>query len=128
MARILIVDDSPTDRHVHKKALEEAGHDIDEASSVDEGLQMLQTLQPDLILMDVVMEGTSGFQATRKIAKNPKTAGIPVIIISSKNQETDRIWGLRQGASEYLVKPVKAKQLVDTVETLLKIKPATPRA
>jgi twitching motility two-component system response regulator PilH len=123
MARIMIVDDSATDRHAHKTALANAGHDVMEATSVPEGLELLKGLRPELIIMDVVMEGTSGFQATRKITKDPETAGIPVIIISSKSQETDRIWGLRQGAAAYLVKPVRSKELVEAVESLLKLRP-----
>jgi twitching motility two-component system response regulator PilH len=120
MSRILVVDDSATDRHAHKTALESAGHDVMMASSVAEGLELIKGIRPELILMDVVMEGTSGFQATRKITKDPDTADIPVIIISSKSQETDKIWGLRQGASDYLVKPVKPSVLVEAVNTILK--------
>jgi twitching motility two-component system response regulator PilH len=120
MAQILIVDDSATDRHAIKAALTAAGHDVEEAISVADGMEVLKKIRPDAIIMDVVMEGTSGFQATRKLSKDPATAGIPVIIVSSKGQETDRIWGMRQGASEYLVKPVNAKQLVDAVASVLK--------
>jgi twitching motility two-component system response regulator PilH len=106
MARIMIVDDSPTDVHVMTNALQGAGHEVLAASSA----------------VDVVFEGMSGFQATRKLAKDPDTQNIPIIIISSKGQETDRVWGLRQGAVEYLVKPVKPAQLVETVQSVLKVR------
>ena len=80
---------------------------------------MAAQLRPDVIVMDVVMPGMNGFQATRKLSKNPETADIPVVIVTAKGQETDRIWGLRQGAIQYLVKPVNAKQLIAAVEAAL---------
>lgn len=119
MAHILIVDDSPTDTHAMKTPLEGAGHQVTVAENAASGLEMAKQLQPDMILMDVVFQGMSGFQGTRKLARDPDTANIPVVIISSKDQESDRVWGLRQGASEYLVKPVKSAVLLATLEQLL---------
>lgn len=127
MARIMIVDDSPTDVHVMTSALQSAGHEVLTTSSAVDSVEVAKDKKPDLILMDVVFEGMSGFQATRKLAKDPDTLNIPIIIISSKGQETDRVWGLRQGAVEYLVKPVKPTQLVETVQSVLKVKTAAAK-
>lgn len=123
MARILIVDDSPTDQHASRKALESAGHDVVTADTAQDGINLAKTHQPDLILMDVVFEGMSGFSGTRKLTRDPETKGIPVIICSSKDQESDRVWGLRQGAVEYLVKPVDPKVLTDAVDSAIKYRP-----
>ncbi len=119
MAKILIVDDSPTELFILKKAISENGHSVITAGNGQEGIEMTQQEQPDLILMDVVMPEMNGFQATRKISKNPDTAGIPVILVTTKDQRTDREWGLRQGAVDYLVKPVDLNELVNKVNTQL---------
>lgn len=126
MAHILIVDDSPTDAQAVKSALEAEGYQVSVAAEAAAGLEMAEQMQPDLIFMDVVFQGMSGFQGTRKLARNPKTAAIPVVIISGKDQESDRVWGLRQGATEYLVKPVTPPVILDTVKRLLTNKPGTP--
>lgn len=120
MATVLIVDDSPTEVHVFKTALEKAGFDTVTAETGEEGLKQARAVKPDLIIMDVVMPGMSGFQATRQLSKDPDTAEIPVLIITTKDQETDKIWGMRQGAIDYLVKPVTEDQLVDKVKDGLK--------
>src|SRR6185295_3527698 len=120
MARILVVDDSPTDLHLLRTMLEGGGYHVETVDNPADALNIAHDRPPDLILMDVVMQGMSGFQATRKLTKDPATAPIPVIIMSVKDQESDRIWGLRQGAVEYLVKPVRAKQLMETIEAALK--------
>jgi twitching motility two-component system response regulator PilH len=112
VALVLIVDDSPTDVHVMQKALEKHGFRTASASDGGEGLRLARELHPDLILMDIVMPGVNGFQATRQLANDPATRTIPVIMVTSKAQETDRIWGLRQGAVDYLVKPVVTEQLL----------------
>jgi len=119
MALVLIVDDSPTEQHIFCKALERHGHDTVVASDGEEAIATAEQVQPEVIVMDVVMPGMNGFQATRKLSKNPATEAIPVVIVSGKGQETDRIWGLRQGASQYLVKPVEADELVAAVEAAL---------
>ncbi|MDH5649566.1 MAG: response regulator [Gammaproteobacteria bacterium] len=115
---VLVVDDSPTDAHVLTEILKKNGFTVISASSGEQGVEMAKEHKPDLILMDVVMPGMSGFEATRAISKNPETSGIPVIICSSKDQETDKAWGLRQGARDYLVKPVDEKILMSKLQAL----------
>ena len=119
MAHILIVDDSPTDAYVVKNILEKNGYKTSEASSGAEAVEKSAQLMPNLILMDVVMPGLNGFQATRKITKNPATSAIPVVIVSSKNMESDRAWGLMQGAKEFIVKPVQQDELLAVVKKLI---------
>ena len=119
MALVLIVDDSPTEQHVFCKALERRGYDTVVANDGAEAIVTAEQVQPEVIVMDVVMPGMNGFQATRKLSKNPATASIPIVIVSGKGQETDRIWGLRQGASQYLVKPVDENELAAAVEAAL---------
>jgi len=119
MATILIVDDSKTDAYVHAGMLKDLGHEISFAEDGEKGLEMATSTRPDLILMDIIMPGQNGFQVTRKLSKNPETADIPIIIISSKHDETDKIYGQRQGAVEYLVKPVEADALVAAVNKAL---------
>ena len=120
MARILVVDDSPTELQAARSALEADNHVVMTENTANGGIEAAKKNRPDLILMDVVFDGMSGFQGTRKLSRDEETAGIPVIIVSSKNQEADRIWGLRQGAVEYLVKPVPADKLRNTVNEVLK--------
>ena len=119
MAVVLIIDDSPTELHLFQNMLEKAGFDTLVADSGEEGLRQAAMAHPDCILMDVVMPGMNGFQATRKLTKDPVTASIPVIMITTKDQETDKIWGMRQGAVEYLVKPVADKALVAMINTVM---------
>jgi twitching motility two-component system response regulator PilH len=101
-----------------KRIVEKLGHQVVTAEDGSAGVEVAKREMPDLILMDVVMPGANGFQVTRSIARDPELQGVPVIICSSKNQETDRIWGLRQGAKEYLVKPVDAALLLSKIEAL----------
>ncbi|WP_028007957.1 response regulator [Solimonas flava] len=119
MARVMIVDDSPTDVQNLKSVLLKAGHQVIEATSGQDALERVKSEKPDVVIMDVVMPGVNGFQATRTLSKDPGTAHIPVIVVSSKNQETDRVWALRQGAREYLVKPVKESDLLAKIKTVL---------
>lgn len=119
MATILIVDDSVTMMEGHKRILESQGHTVYSAENGEEGVERSLEIMPDLILMDVVMPKMNGFQATRKITKNEVTKHIPVVIVTSKDQETDIMWGKRQGAKAYLIKPADEKQLKATVEELL---------
>ena len=119
MAHILIIDDSPTDTNLVKTMLEQQGYQTSEASNGEEGIQKAKETQPNLVIMDVVMPGLNGFQATRKITKNPATSSIPVLIVSSKNMESDRAWGLMQGAKDFLVKPIEQEVLLTTVKKLL---------
>jgi len=119
MARILVVDDSPTELHILKNFLEARHHEVITASNGEEGLDKAKKEKPNLILMDIVMPGMNGYETTRKISNDPETASIPVIIVSSKNQATDRVWGLRQGANEYVFKPIDEQELDQKVKTLL---------
>lgn len=115
MARIMIVDDSPTDVQNMRGILTRAGHVVIEATSGQDAIDRIKKDLPDCIVMDVVMPGVNGFQATRMLSKDPVTAKIPIIVISSKNQESDRMWALRQGAKEYVTKPIKDAELLDKV-------------
>ena len=119
MAKILVVDDSLTELHVITGYLHAAGHQTLTAENGEEGLNVARSEQPDLVLMDVVMPGLNGFQATRKLSRDPATKEIPVVLITTKDQETDREWGMRQGARDYLVKPVSESQLLGVVDGLL---------
>jgi len=119
MALILIADDSPTEIYVLKKMLEKHDHKIITAEDGEQAVEVTNKEKPDLILMDVVMPKLNGFQATRRLSKDPATQHIPVIIVSSKNQETDKLWGMRQGAKGYLGKPVTEEQLITEINTLL---------
>ena len=119
MAKILVVDDSPTEVHVLQTILEKHGHEVSVATSGEEGIEAARQMQPDMVLMDVVMPGMNGFQATRQLAKLPETASIPVIIVTTKDQETDKVWAMRQGAKDYIVKPVQEKALIEHVNMTL---------
>ena len=119
MAQIMIVDDSPKDAHVLKSMLEKNGFDTLMADSGDQGIEKARLEKPDLILMDIVMPGLNGFQATRQLTSDPKTADIPVIIVTSKNQEVDKVWGMRQGARNYVTKPVSEKDLISIINSTL---------
>ncbi len=119
MTHVLIIDDSPTEVHVFKTILERNQIQVSVATNGEEGIQKAQELLPDCILMDVVMPGKNGFQATRDLNRNPATSLIPVIIITTKDQETDKIWGMRQGAKDYLVKPAKEADLIESITKAL---------
>ncbi len=119
MAVVLIVDDSPTELHLFQGMLEKYGFETMVADSGEEGIRQAAVGKPDIILMDVVMPGMNGFQATRKLTKDPQTSSIPVIMITTKDQETDKIWGMRQGAVEYLVKPVDESELVAKINSVM---------
>ncbi|WP_229428157.1 response regulator [Massilia soli] len=116
--KILIVDDSPTERYYLTDILVRNGFTVTTADNGEEALARIKADKPELILMDVVMPGANGFQVTRAIARDPELADVPIIICSSKNQETDRIWGMRQGAKDYLVKPVDPEQLLARIASL----------
>ena len=119
MADILVIEDSPTDAHAYARMLRGDGHTVHVATSGEDGIALAESLHPDLILMDIVMPGVNGFEATRTLRRARGTAAIPVIMLSTKNQETDRIWGLRQGAIDYLVKPVARAVLLRSVDAAL---------
>ena len=119
MLHVLIIDDTPTEIHVFKSILEKNQIQVSVATNGEDGILMAEEHNPDLILMDVVMPGKNGFQATRDLSRNPKTSSIPVIIITTKDQETDKIWGMRQGARDYIVKPASEKDLIDRIHKAL---------
>lgn len=116
--KILIVDDSPTERFYLTDILARAGYAVSTAVNGGEAIDKIRAERPHLILMDVVMPGANGFQVTRSIARDPELNAIPVIICSSKSQETDRIWGMRQGAKDYLIKPVDPALLLASIASL----------
>lgn len=119
--KILIVDDSPTERFFLSDLLAAHGYTVTTADSGEQALDCIKTDPPHLVLMDVVMPGQNGFQATRAIARNPLTQNLPVIICTSKGQETDRIWGMRQGARDYIVKPVDPQLLLEKIAALSRL-------
>lgn len=119
MAKVLIVDDSPTETYKLTSILEKNGHSVITAETGESGVATAKQERPDLVLMDIVMPGLNGFQATRQLSKAAETANIPVIIVTTKDQETDRVWGLRQGAKAYLTKPIEEKILMDVMGEVL---------
>ena len=119
MARILIVDDSPSQLLGIKRIVEKLGHETLTAEDGAAGVEVAKQEKPDLILMDVVMPNLNGFQATRTISKNPDTAHIPIVLVTTKDQETDKAWGMRQGAKAYVTKPIKEEELVAVLKELL---------
>ena len=114
--KILVVDDSKTELHHLCTVLGKRGYKVRTAENGDEAMRRLAEEKPDLILMDVVMPGQNGFQLTRSITRDPRFAGVPVIMCTSKNQETDKVWGMRQGARDYIVKPVNGDDLVAKIK------------
>ncbi|MEO7149397.1 MAG: response regulator [Rhodanobacteraceae bacterium] len=119
MARILIVDDSPSQLLGLKRLVEKMGHEALTAEDGAAGVEATKRELPDLVLMDVVMPNLNGFQATRSISKDPTTAHIPVILVTTKDQDTDRVWGMRQGAKSYITKPVSESDLAKAVSDAL---------
>ena len=120
---VLIVDDSPTEMFALTGMLKRNGFEVLNAQNADEGLSLARSHRPDLVLMDVVMPGLNGFQATRQLARDPDTATIPVVMVSTKSQETDRVWAMRQGARGYLTKPIDERLLLQTIRQVLDSKP-----
>jgi twitching motility two-component system response regulator PilH len=119
VANILIIDDSPTDVRVFTTLLERAGHQVSAVSAAEEGIEQVRANPPDLVIMDVIMPGMNGFQATRTLTRDPKTQHVPVVMITTKSMETDRVWGMRQGARAFITKPVNEKELLACINDLL---------
>ena len=119
MATILIADDSPTAVTLLRRILAPLGHHIVVANDGDEAARAVVDGPPDLIILDVVMPKQNGFELCRTFKANPATASIPVFLVTSMTREPDRYWGLRQGADEYMTKPVDAQLLVDKVRARL---------
>lgn len=118
MTTILVVDDSPSEMAKFRDILSKHKFKVLEAFNGEQGCAMADEHQPDVVLMDIVMPEMNGFQATRRITKGKSTAHIPVVIISTKNQETDRVWGKRQGAKEYLTKPIDEAELLRVISAV----------
>ena len=116
--KILLVDDSKTELHYLSEILLKKGYVVRTAENGEEAMQRLAEEKPDLILMDVVMPGQNGFQLTRAITRDERFSDVPVIMCTSKNQETAKVWGIRQGARDYVVKPVKAEELLAKIKAL----------
>jgi twitching motility two-component system response regulator PilH len=114
--KILVVDDSKTELHHLSDLLGRRGYLVRTAENGEEAMRRLEEDKPQLILMDVVMPGQNGFQLTRAITRDPRFADVPVIMCTSKNQETDKVWGMRQGARDYIVKPVNADELIAKIK------------
>jgi twitching motility two-component system response regulator PilH len=127
MARILIVDDSPSQLMGIRRIVEKLGHEALTAEDGAAGVEAAKRELPDLILMDVVMPNLNGFQATRSITREPTTRHIPVILVTTKDQDTDRVWGMRQGAKAYITKPFSETELADMIQQMLG-EPAAPAA
>ena len=115
---VLVVDDSKTELMFLGDMLKKAGFAVATAENAEEAQRRLEQAKPDLILMDVVMPGQNGFQLTRHITRDPRYADIPIIMCTSKNQETDRVWGMRQGARDYITKPVDQAELMSKIKAL----------
>lgn len=121
MARILIVDDSPTEMFKLTGMLEKHGHVVLKAENGADGVALARQEKPDAVLMDIVMPGLNGFQATRQLTKGPDTSHIPVIMVTTKDQETDMVWAARQGAKDYITKPVDEQKLILTLKNVLAV-------
>ena len=119
MARILIVDDSPSQLMGIRRIVESLGHEALTAEDGAAGVEAAKRELPDLILMDVVMPNLNGFQATRSIARDPATKHIPVILVTTKDQETDKVWGMRQGARAYITKPFSDTELSQVISSAI---------
>ena len=119
MARILIVDDSPSQLMGIRRIVEKLGHEALTAEDGAAGVEAAKRELPDLILMDVVMPNLNGFQATRSITREPSTKHIPIVLVTTKDQDTDRVWGMRQGAKAYITKPFSESELADMIQQML---------
>lgn len=121
---VLVVDDSPTETHIFTSTLTKAGYRVETAVNGEEAVEAARRIRPDVILMDVIMPVLNGYQATRLIRRDAQTAHIPIIMVTTKDMQTDRTWGLRQGATDYLVKPVDRDLLIERIRAVLA---GTPR-
>ena len=116
--KVLVVDDSETERESLRGMLSSRGYEVVTAKDAQDAFAQMERVRPDLVLMDVVMPGQNGFQATRAIARSEQYSDIPVIMCTSKSQETDRVWGMRQGARDYVTKPVNADELISKIQAI----------
>lgn len=119
MPKVLIVDDSPAQLYSLKRIVEKGGLETVTAESGEVAIQLASSEHPSVILMDIVMPGMSGFQATRQLTRDQATCDIPVIFVTSKSEESDKIWGMRQGASDYITKPVNPNHLLNAIKDVM---------
>ena len=126
MARILIVDDSPSQLLGIQRIVEKLGHESITAEDGAAGVEVAKRELPDMVLMDVVMPNLNGFQATRTLSRDASTRHIPVILVTTKDQDTDRMWGMRQGAKAYLTKPFSEDELAEVIERIFNTAEAPP--
>jgi two-component system, chemotaxis family, response regulator PixH len=119
MATVLVVEDAPSEMELMSHYLREEGYSVIGALSGKEGLDKAIAQKPDVIVTDVVMPGFSGFELCRKLKRTPETQAVPVVICTSKKQNIDRLWGMRQGADVYLTKPYTREQLIQAIKTAL---------
>ena len=126
MARILLIEDSPTDTAVLTQLLERNGHDVLSSGSAEDGIEVCRREKPDLVLMDVVLPGMNGFQATRALSRDAITKAIPVLIVSTKGMDADKAWGMRQGARDYIVKPVNGDELFAKIKAFAEANEGRP--
>ena len=116
--KVLVVDDSKTELMFLTDLLGKRGFAVRTAENAEDAFRRLSEEKPELILMDVVMPGQNGFQLTRAISRDPLYSDVPIIMCTSKNQETDRVWAMRQGARDYISKPVNAAELMEKIKAL----------
>jgi twitching motility two-component system response regulator PilH len=121
MSTILIIEDSPTLLNIASKILEEAGHTVITAMDGEQAVQRAIDAQPDLVLLDVILPGYNGFQVCRVLKSKPETSSIPVVMLTSKDNDRDREWGMAQGAEDYIVKPFKPETLLEVVARFVKV-------
>ena len=119
-ASILVVEDSPTNMQLITEALQQEGYRITTATDGEEALEKAVRMKPDLIILDVILPKKNGFQVCRQLRSSPDTHDISVIMLTSKSQESDRFWGLKQGADEYMTKPYDIGELLANVAKLVK--------
>lgn len=119
MSKVLIIDDSPVDTLHLTEILSRHGYAVISADDAELGVQVAREQQPDIVLMDIVMPGLNGFQATRLLTRGAQTRLIPVVMVSNKDQQTDRVWGARQGARGYVTKPVRERELIAVIASLI---------
>lgn len=122
MSTVLVVDDSQTVRQMLSELLQKGGLTVIEAANGIEAKEKIQTKAPDLVITDVVMPGMNGYELCRWIKNDPAAHKIPILICSTKDQEFDRYWGMKQGADAYITKPFQPTEMLRTVKQLLRAK------
>jgi twitching motility two-component system response regulator PilH len=120
MSTVLVVEDSPAQREAIKELLQKSGLDVAEATDGVEALEHIVSACPDLVVLDIVMPRMNGYEVCRRLKTDPKTQNVPVVMCSSKGEEFDRYWGMKQGADAYIAKPFQPKDLIGTVKQLLR--------